>query len=266
MKRVFISADIEGIATTALWDHATKGSYGYEAACRQMSLEVAAACEGAFAAGAEYVRVKDAHGSGTNILPELLPRGVELTRHSCGSPWSMVYGVNEGFDAAMYVGYHCAAGRDGNPLSHTETKSTVAVKLNGKKCSEFQLYSWAAATAGVPSVFLAGDEMLCSDVQGLHPKLVTVPVKRGYGGIVTCLHPEEACDRIREGAKKALSQPLDDALCSMPDHFELEITYKDHTKATSSSFCPGFSKVDDNTIRMETDHYWDVLTAIVWVL
>ena len=25
-------------------------------------------------------------------------------------------------------------------------------------------------------------------------------------------------------------------------------------------------KVDDNTIRMETDNYWDVLTAIVWVL
>lgn len=263
---VFISADIEGIATTVLWEQATKTGYGYEAACRQMTAEVAAACEGARAAGATYIRVKDAHGSGTNLIPELLPRYAELTRAGCGSPWSMVYGVDEGFDAAMFVGYHCAAGRNGNPLSHTETKSTVSVKLNGVKCSEFQLYSWAAATAGVPSVFLAGDEMLCRDSAGLHPHLVTVPVKRGFGGAITGLQPEEACSRIRAGAEAALRQEFRGGLPQLPEHFVFEVLYKEHTAAVRASSFPGCHLVDDNTVRLETDNYWDVLTAVVWIL
>ncbi len=265
--RVFISADIEGIATTTLWEQATKGGYGYEAACRQMSLEVRAACEGAIAAGADYIRVKDAHGSGTNILPELLPRQAELTRASCGSPWSMVYGVEDGsFDAAMFVGYHSAAGRTGNPLSHTETTSTVFVKLNGVKCSEFHLYSWACALAGTPSVLLCGDRMLVADSLNLHPKLVGVPVKFGFGGSTTGLHPEEACARIREGAEAALKQDLSGALCALPERFEFEICFKEHTKAARASFYPGFERIDDNRVRMVTENYLDVLTAVVWVL
>ncbi len=265
--RVFISTDIEGIATTTLWEQATKGGNGYEAACRQMSLEARAACEGALAAGADYIRVKDAHGSGTNILPELLPRQAELTRSSCGSPWSMVYGVEDGsFDAAMFIGYHSAAGRTGNPLSHTETTSAQWIKLNGVKCSEFHLYSWACALAGTPSVFLSGDRMLLSDSEGLHPKLVCVPVKYGYGGSTTSLNPDEACARIREGAEAALKQNLSGAMCALPECFEFEICFKEHTKAARAAFYPGFQRVDDNTVRMVTKNYLDVLTAVVWVL
>ncbi len=266
--RVFISADIEGVANTALWDHTRKGEYGYEAAARQMSLEVAAACEGAFAAGADYVRVKDAHGSGTNIFPELLPRGVELTRSSYGTPWSMVTGVDEGFDVAMFVGYHSAAGRDGNRLAHTYNTSAIYAKLNGVKMSEFMLYSLAAASAGVPTAFLSGDQLLCEDSKALnwHPRLVTVPVKRGIGGLTTCLQPQDACDRIREGVLKALSAPFTPAdICKIPDHFEFEICYKEHITASRVSYFPGFKRIDENTVLLSTDKLWDVMTATTWV-
>lgn len=264
--RVFISADIEGITTTTIWSQASKNEWGYENACRQMTSEVIAACEGAIAAGADYIRIKDAHGTGTNIDQERLPSCAEITRASCGSPWSMVYGVTDGFDAALFVGYHSAAGREGNPLSHTETLSTVYVKLNGVKCSEFHLFSWACATLGVPTVFLAGDRMLCEDSAGLHPKLITVPVKYGYGGSTTSIQPALACERIRDGAKRALSQSLKDAVCRLPSHFTLEICYKEHTKAARVGFFPGFQKIDDNTVRMETDDYYEVMRAVVWVL
>lgn len=264
--RVFISADIEGIVTTTIWPQASKGETGYAEACTEMTREVVAACEGAIAAGADYIRVKDAHGSGTNIDPQQLPACCELTRASCGSPWSMVYGITDGFDAAMFIGYHCAAGRDGNPLSHTETTSTVYVKLNGVKCSEFMLYSWACATANVPSVLLAGDKMVCEDSAHLHPKLITVPVKYGYGGSTTSIQPQLAQERIKEGAKRALSKDLKNAMYKVPDSFVLEICYKEQVKATKVSFFPGFVKIDDNTVRMETNDFYEVLRAVTWVL
>ncbi len=264
--RVFISADIEGIATTTLWDQCSKGQIGYAEASDEMTKEVVAACEGAIAAGADYIRVKDAHGSGTNIDPQQLPECVELTRSSCGSPWSMVYGITDGFDAALFIGYHAAAGREGNPLSHTETKSTVYVKLNGEKCSEFTLFSYAAAMAGVPSVLVTGDQMLCDDVADSRPALIALPVKRGYGGSTTSLQPKKAQKLIREAAEKALRQDFAGKVVELPKHFTFEICYKEHTQAARASFFPGFKKIGDNTVLMETDDFYEVMRAVVWVL
>ena len=65
--RVFISADIEGTAFTTVWPETDHGEEEYPAAARQMTKEVLAACEGAIAAGADYIVVKDAHDGGRNI-------------------------------------------------------------------------------------------------------------------------------------------------------------------------------------------------------
>lgn len=269
--RVFISADIEGVANTAIWDHCRKAEYGYVDACKEMTAEVAAACEGAFAAGADYVRIKDAHGSGTNIFPELLPRGpkrnsLELTRSGNGSPFSMVYGIEDGFDAVMFVGYHSAAGKNGNRMSHTYSTPIVYAKLNGEYMSEFMLYSYACAMVGVPTVFLSGDQQLCEDSCKLHPKMFTVPTKRGFGGSTTCRHPLDVHDDIREMTEKALRQDLKDALITIPKHFEFELRFKEQVQAVKTSFFPGFTQIDANTVRMTTDDFMDVMRAVPWVI
>lgn len=43
--KVFISADIEGVTGVTSWCETESGGQGYEAAARQMTLEVSAACE-----------------------------------------------------------------------------------------------------------------------------------------------------------------------------------------------------------------------------
>ena len=71
----------------------------------QMTAEVAAACEGALNAGAEAIVVKDAHGTGRNILPERLPESVILIRGWSGHPLSMIQELDDTFDAsAAYAG------------------------------------------------------------------------------------------------------------------------------------------------------------------
>ena len=257
--RVFISADIEGIVGTTSWEETGAGKPGYPAACQQMTAEVKAACEGAIAAGADYILVKDAHGSSRNIDITQLPSCVELIRGGAGLPFSMAYGVDESFDAAMFIGYHSAAGRNGNPLSHTFTTKTTSVKLNGMICSEFLLYSWACAKMGVPTVLLAGDKMLTEDSQGLHPKLKTVAVKDGFGAMIRCLHPKVACDKIRAAAEEGLKQDLSDAVAQVPEHFVFELSYKEHKNAVKYSNYPGCVLVDDLTVRFESDDFTEVL-------
>ncbi len=41
--KLYISADLEGITGVTSWSEVNYGGQGYEAACRQMTLEVAAA-------------------------------------------------------------------------------------------------------------------------------------------------------------------------------------------------------------------------------
>jgi len=264
--RVFISADIEGITFTREWKETSKDDPEYPKACAQMTAEVKAACEGAIAAGADYILVNDAHGHGTNIDIQQLPECVEVIRGWSGNPVSMADGVQAGFDAAIFIGYHSAAGRNGNPLSHTMCLSPAKVRLNGEIGSEFLFYSWACALYGVPTVFLAGDKMLCEDSKHLHPGLRTVAVKEGWGGMIKCLHPRKACRLIRDEVEKALRQDLSAAKTELPEWFELDITYKEQKDAVKYSYYPGMLLTDSNTIHTETESYMEILTAIQFVL
>ncbi len=258
--KVFISADIEGTTLTTYWDQTrTLTNWQAKEHCRQMTAEVKAACEGAIAAGATEILIKDGHGSGINIDINQLPECAQLIRNWTGDPMSMAYGCDESFDAAMFIGYHSAAGRNGNPLSHTETTMTTSVRLNGLICSEFLLYSWACAAKGVPTVLLAGDKMLTEDNQGIHPKLKTVAVKDGFGAMIRCLHPKVACDRIRQAAEEGLRQDLSDAVAKIPDHFVFEVSYKEHKNAAKYAAYPGCVLVDDLTVRFETDDFRELL-------
>ena len=116
--KLFISADIEGVAGVTRWEETGTGGKGYEQACRQMALETAAVCEAALEAG-HCVTVRDGHGDACNIDARLLPKGVTLIRGWMASPASMMAGLKADYDGVMYVGYHAPAGSDKSPLSHT---------------------------------------------------------------------------------------------------------------------------------------------------
>ncbi len=264
--KVFISADIEGTAFTTYWNETELKENVYARAAQEMTREVCAAIAGANAAGADEILVNDAHDFGINIDPGELPENVELIRGWSGSPMSMVDGIDSSFDAAFFVGYHAAAGRYGNPLSHTMSTKTTKVTLNGLPCSEFLLYSWAAAMKGVPTVFLAGDQALINDSQSLHPALKTVAVKQGFGGMTRCLAPAKAHRLIREESEKALRQDLSQAGIMLPETFEMRVTYKEQKHAVKYSYFPGCRLEEDNTISFRTDSYMELLTAAEFCL
>ena len=265
--KVFISADIEGIASTTLWDetHPLTQMSITAPHLAQMTREVKAACEGAIAAGATEIVIKDGHGSATNIDANQLPACAKLIRGWTGHPYSMAYGVDSTFDAAMFIGYHSAAGRCGNPLSHTFTGKTNKVRLNGMVCSEFLLYSWVCAREGVPTVLLSGDQMLCDDSKEIHPNLTTVAVKEGFGGSTCAINPNLACEKIREAAEKALAPGFSKEVPTLPEHFVLELTYKEHKDAVRASFYPGCVQTDDCTVRFETDDYFELLRSVKFI-
>jgi D-amino peptidase len=63
--KIFISADIEGVAGFAIREEGHKAEAVYQAMAQRMTREVVAACEAAHAAGAAEIVVKDGHGDAT---------------------------------------------------------------------------------------------------------------------------------------------------------------------------------------------------------
>ena len=129
--KIFISSDIEGTCGINSWCETEKGQDLYEHFRLQMSKEVAAACEGAIAAGAQDILVKDAHDSARNIDPNYLPEQARILRGWARHPFSMMAGLDESYDGVVFTGYHSAAEMNTNPLSHTMNTQNNYVKING---------------------------------------------------------------------------------------------------------------------------------------
>lgn len=266
-KTVFLSCDIEGACGVAHWNETEKGHPDYPGFQQQMTLEAAAACEGAAAAGADRVLVKDAHDSARNLIPRLLPRLAVLNRDWSGGLCSMMHGVDTpGIRAAMMTGYHSAAGCGGNPLAHTMNRQNEEVLLNGERMSEFQMNALTAGFYGVPVVFLSGDKQLCDWAAGWIPGLITVAVSEGCGGSSTSIHPDLAVERIREGVQKALSGDVSACTVPMPARFTMQIRFRDHRRAYSGAFYPGAHGVGEKTVEYTADNWLDMLRFVHFVL
>lgn len=258
--KVFISADIEGITTTTFWNETISSEEVYKKYALDMTNEVKAACEGAVAAGAKEIVIKDAHGKGNSIDINLLPKEAKLIRGRSYHPYSMVYGIDDSFDAAIFIGYHSAASFGGNPMSHTVTRRISYVKINDRIASEFMIYSLACFMEGVPTVFLSGDKALCEDSKDLYNNLITCPVKEGVGGATINYNPKKTLEDIKTGVEKALNRNLNLLnIKDLPPSFKLEICYKEHEEAEKFSYYPGVKRVNDNTILFETDDYFEML-------
>lgn len=264
--KVFISADIEGVAGVVHWNETYMDKPDYKESRKQMTAEVRAACEGALDAGASEIWVRDAHGPGRNIIAEKLPQEAKLVRGWSGHPFAMVQELDDTFQAVMMIGYHSRAGSNANPLSHTMSGYVSGVSINGRYASEFMLHAYAAAYVKTPVVFVSGDEGLCEEVGAVNPAIETCAVKKGVGDSVVSIHPDAAVRQIREGTEKSLKEDLAECIVRLPDKFSIAVHYSNHAKAFKASFYPGASLRDACMVSFESNDYFEIMRFFLFTL
>ncbi len=266
MKKLYISADIEGVCGIADWKEteleAAEGAY-FRA---QMTREVAAACEAARDAGVAEIFVKDAHGSGRSIDPSALPENVRLMRAWTRDPYSMMAGIDTSFDAAMFIGYHSGAGSDANPLAHTMDTNNVRILINGVEASEFLMNAYTAASFGVPVVLVSGDRGLCEKVAGLNARIQTVAVSEGLGNASISINPGLAVTRIKAAAGAAVRGRSAECALALPPNFDITIQFRQHFRAYRGSFYPGATRTGVLDLSYSCADWLDALRFFFFVL
>lgn len=246
--KVYISADMEGVGGVDTWQtQALPPGREYEKFRRLMTLEVNAAIAGAFDAGATEVLVSDSHGDAQNIDVELLDRRARLVR-AWPRPLQMMQGINNSFDAVLFVGYHAGEGQPSAILSHTFS-GREEIKLNGTTVPEAGFNAAIAGEFGVPVVFISGDQTTAAEAKRLLGPVETAVVKEATGFYsATMMHPEESQRLIRERVKRGIERRKEITPYKLAHPVKMEVAYKDTVTAEVVSYLPGVERPQGNTI------------------
>ena len=262
--KVFISVDMEGLTGVANWEEVSRTGKDYDYFRAIMAKETNAAIEGALAAGATEIVVRDSHGSARNILPEMLNRNARLLRDWSGSHMSMMEGIDETFDAVIFIGYHARAGTPNALLEHTSSGNVTNVEVNGVSLPEAGYNALIAGNLDIPVVFTAGDRAICEQVKELFGEIETVAVKEGIGAAALNLHPEVAREKIRAGVERALRNIDSYSPYKLTAPYTLVLTMKDETKIYNGSFYPGAVRTGDWELTYQSDDIMEIIRA--WML
>jgi D-amino peptidase len=252
--KVYISADMEGVAGVVNGDQLSPGRFEYEQFREYMTEEVNAAIDGARAAGATEVLVSDSHGNGLNLLLDKLPQDIQLVR-SWPRPLGMMEGIDGTFDAAMFIGYHASAGNPAGIRAHTVSGSSFySVKINGVEISEGAINALIAGHFGVPVVMISGDDAAVAEVSALVGPMEGAVVKwqiSHQSG--RTLLPGAARALIKEKASKGVQRRADIKPFDIPGPLSLDLAYKNSDAAEIIAYLPNVERVDNRTVRFVGD-------------
>jgi D-amino peptidase len=251
-KRVYISVDLEGISGVNGEDQTSPGQAEYGRARKLMAEDANAAIRGAFDGGATEVVVNDSHGGQRNLLPEDLDPRARLISHSF-KRYGMMEGLDESFDAVVFVGYHAKADTPRGLFAHTGSGVIKDLNINGRSVGEGGMNAALAAWYGVPVVTVTGDDVAVSQVKDDVPGIKTVAVKRAINTRASELKPlqqarREIQDAVREGvasAKKTAPQ--------RQGPYRVTLQYRNFNFAEVATAFKEIELVSPDTIRFSRD-------------
>lgn len=246
--KVFLSSDMEGTAGVVDWAQCAADTPEAVAGRRLLLGEVNAAIEGALAGGATEIVVNDSHSTMRNLPPDDLAGQASYISGS-HKPLYMMQGLDDSFDAIMFVSYHGSIGAPAG-LSHTyNPRAVVEARLGGVVTGEAGINALVAAHYGVPVVLVTGDRCACEETAVLIPGIHAAVVKEHVSRVAAhSLHPARACALIRETAEKAIAGATGTeppSLSSVP----LEISVRTTDIAEAASWVRGVERIGPRELR-----------------
>lgn len=259
--KIFIMTDMEGACGVLNHDDwvMQTGRY-YEEGKKLLTLEVNAAVEGFFRAGADEVVVLDGHGAG-GINHLLLDNRTAYIRSSVG-PYP--FSLDKSCDAIAWVGQHAKAGTEYAHIAHTGWFNILDFKINGVSVGEFGQMAMLASFLGIKSIFGSGDEAFTHEAKALVGGIETVSVKKGLtpgkGDETNCdtyrnrnlsaihIHPEKARELIGDGAERALYRFIHDR-----DSFKLidiRPPYKKEVRYRQDGSTPAYEAYSEHSVSL----------------
>jgi D-amino peptidase len=260
--RVHVISDIEGVAGIVKWGQTGGDSPLYQEGRRLYTEEINAAVRGAKKGGGTEIVVMDCHGAGgdytfNSLLPDLLDPDCEFVVQNEWTEYTEF--LEQGCDAALFVGMHAMAGTPDGVMAHTVSgQAWQSLKFNGVLVGETGINAALCGHWGCPVLLVTGDRATCHEATALlGDGLTTVQVKVGLGRFgARSLPALKAREAIEEGAMQALREldavkPYDPG---RPCEIEVEFTTPDRLEEYRNR--RNVEVTSPTTIVARGDHWW----------
>ena len=248
--KVYISVDMEGVVGTVTGDQLSPAGFEYQKYREYMTREALAAVNAAKESGATEILVSDSHGNGENLLIDLFPKDVRIIR-SWPRRLGMMAGIDETFDAVIFIGYHSSTNNMKGVRAHTFSSARLTrVALNGKDVTEG---AWNAAIAGhfgVPVVMMSGDDAAIQEVQSLVGNLEAAETKKHLSfHSANTITPEASYELIGQKTRAAFKRLKDFKPYKVASPITLDISFKHYRVAEVLAYLKSVQRTDAHSIR-----------------
>jgi len=262
--KVFIVSDMEGVAGIVKWEQTdgTKEKRAYHEGRELYTQEINAAVRGARTGGATEIVVMDCHGAGeewtfNSLIPDKLDRGCEYVVQTDWTEYTEL--LEQGCDAALFVGMHAKAGTPDGVLSHTVSgQAWRELRFNSVSVGETGINAALCGQWGCPVLLVTGDQAVCREgAELLGSGLTTVAVKKGLGRFsARQVPPLRAREMIEDGARRAL-QDLSAVKPYDPGRpCEITIEFMAPDRVVEYRNRRGVEQVDDLTLSSKAEDWW----------
>jgi len=266
--KVYISADMEGLAGVVGDQQRSRTGQDYQAARRWMAQEINAVIEGAMEAGATEFLVNDAHALGQNLtLPDLHEQADLIG--GANRPLSMMEGIQEGFDAAVFVGYHAMRGTRDACMDHTYSEAKVmSLCFNNTPYGEIGINARVAGHFGVPVVLVSGDDKTAAETAAfLGDEVETVVVKKAIGRhAARSLSQVRVQQMLQEAARRALGDLSRFKPLVLPGSIEMELEFVGTEQADRAQLLPGVERTGPRTVTARGSNFLELFRLFLLMM
>ena len=261
--RVHVISDMEGVAGIVKWEQTSGGESLYEEGRKLYTQEINAAVRGAKAAGATEIVVMDCHGAGkgwtfNSLIAEDLDPDCEFVIQNEWTEYTEF--LEQGCDAALFVGMHARAGTRDGVMNHTISgRDYQNLWFNGALVGETGINAALCGTWSCPVLLVTGDDASCREGRELlGDGLTTISVKSGFSShSARSLTPAKARELIEDGARRALAD-LDGVQPYDPGRpCEVKAEFKNTDEPDRLRYRHGVERVDERTIVSRADTWWE---------
>jgi D-amino peptidase len=265
--RVHVISDIEGVAGVV-----RRGQIGgdlplYQEARRLYTEEINAAVRGAKSAGATEIVVMDCHGAGgdydfNSLVPDLLDPACEFVVQTEWTEYTAF--LEQGCDAALFVGMHAMAGTPDGVMSHTvSSQAWRELRFNGTLVGETGINAALCGNWGCPVLLVTGDRAVCREARALlGDGLRTVEVKEGLGRYsARNLTPARAREAIEDGARRALQDLKAVAPYDPGRPCEIQVDFTTPDRLEEFRHRRGVEVLGPTTLVSRGDDWWQAWSA-----
>lgn len=266
--RIYISADIEGVAGVVSREQLGPAGFDYDHARRLMTDEVKAAIGGARKGGATEFVVSDSHGNGQNLYIDEFDADTTVVR-SWPRSLSMMAGIEEGTYAGFFfLGYHSGVDNPRGCLAHTMNSRVLSsIKLNGQTACEAYINAAIGGAYDAPLLLATGDDAFIAEISETVAPAHAIVSKWTLGTTsARCKSPAVVQSEIEAAATAAVEGAANATPFTLPAPITAELTMTSRLSVELLETLPFIERTGALTVRFQSEDIKALSNLLVFIL